>query len=144
VDDKIDPDFRISTVFHPFDVTDDRTWRTYIKHFASDLFTFVYFMSEVYAQRTKANTYFHELFANVAPGSHVLFIDNNSSEFYSWFDQLANAHGFKIVESGEGEASLPVHEEKTDLGIYYQKFGCPKIKANISYRIARKPNRAKG
>jgi hypothetical protein len=139
VDDKVDSEFRISTVFHPFDVTNEATWKPFVKHFSSDLFTMIYFVSEVYAMREKANSYFHQLFANIQPGAYVLFIDNNSNEFYDWFDQLAEAHGIKIIEKREGDEGLPIHEEKKDLGVYFQKFGNPKITANIAYRIATKP-----
>src|SRR5690606_8403969 len=58
VDDKLGPSFRISTVFHPVDVTSQKSWSTFTKYFNSDLFTLIYFLSEVYKYRNEAAAYF--------------------------------------------------------------------------------------
>jgi hypothetical protein len=70
-----------------------------------------------------------------------LFIDNNDSNFYNWFDKLANEHNITIIKSHTESKSLPFDEQKKDLAIYFEKFqdvGNPKITANIAYRIGRK------
>ncbi|MBF2066062.1 MAG: hypothetical protein IGS39_16835 [Calothrix sp. C42_A2020_038] len=138
VDNMIDPEFRISTSYLPLDVTEQDDWKPYTKYFQSDLFTMIYFMSEVLSLRHLANEYFDNLFSQAKPKSLFLFIDNNHHQFYSWFDDLAKTHNIKIIDKGEGSNSLPSDEEKLDLGIYFQKFSSPKIRANIAYRIGQK------
>lgn len=138
VDDKIGPDFRISTVFHPFDVTAPNNWRMFTKHFNADFFTLIYFMSEVYAVRAQAQDYFTTLFSNMRRGAVMLYVDNNAPAFTDWFDSLVVGHNIKIHKSSATDAQLPTGEEKKDLGEYYTKFGSPKLTADIAYRIAEK------
>lgn len=138
VDDKLGPSFRISTMFQPFDVTASAAWKPNVKHFKSDLFTLIYFMSEVYAARADAELYFQTMMYNAKPGALILFIDNNSSQFFGWFDELAAHTGVTILDSGHEKLLLPFEEEKTDLSPYYEKFEDPKIRADVAYRIARK------
>ena len=138
VDDKLGPSFRISTVFHPLDVTDAKTWTPFVKHFQADLFTLIYFMSEVYALREPAAAYFETLMRSAKPGALMLYVDNNSSEFTTWFDKLARDHGWTILSKACGDHQLPFEEEKSDLAPYINKFTPPKIRANIAYRVARK------
>ncbi len=135
VDTKIGSAFKISAVFQPFDVTKPDSYKAFHKHFKSDIFTLVYFMSEVYALRKDAVAYFHTLFSNVPQGAAMLFIDNNSSEFITWFDGLAAQHKLGIKEKFEGTMKMPMAEEKKDLKEYYDKFGSPKLQADLAYRI---------
>jgi hypothetical protein len=136
VDSKVDKKIQIKTFFQTFDVTDPNTYMFYVKHFASDVFMLVYFMSEVYALRNKAETYFDALFHNAKQGALFIFIDNNHSDFINWFDGFAAKHGVEILEQATGVVKLPWKEEKTDLGIYAKKFTDPKLKADIAYRLA--------
>jgi len=139
VEDKVeDLDFRISTSYMPLDVTKRDDWEPHIKYFQSDLFTMIYFMSEVFSLRDSAEEYFAYLFNQAKIGSLFLFIDNNSSEFYTWFDQLAEHHKIDILSSNETKMTVPLDEEKSDLGKYFDKFSHPKLTANVAYRIGRK------
>ncbi|WDI40476.1 hypothetical protein [Bremerella sp. P1] len=138
VDDKLGPSFRISTVFHPLDVTDAATWMKFSKYLQADLFTLIYFMSEVYALREQANAYFETLMGSAKSGALMLYVDNNSPGFASWFDELATRHDWAIVAADQGMQNLPFEEEKTDLRPYIDKFDPPKIRADVAYRIARK------
>jgi hypothetical protein len=139
VEDKVeDLDFRISTSYMPLDVTKRDDWEPHIKYFQSDLFTMIYFMSEVFSLRDSADEYFAHLFDQAKIGSLFLFIDNNSSEFYTWFDQLAEHHKIDILSSNETKMTVPLDEEKSDLGKYLTKFSSPKLTAKVAYRIGRK------
>jgi hypothetical protein len=139
VDDKVeDLDFRISTSYMPLDVTKRDDWESHRKYFQSDLFTMIYFMSEVFSLRDSADEYFAHLFNQAKIGSLFLFIDNNNSEFYNWFDQLAANHKIDILSSDETNMNVPIEEEKSDLGKYFDKFSHPKLTANVAYRIGRK------
>ncbi|MEG4214478.1 hypothetical protein QUA27_05405 [Microcoleus sp. Pol14C6] len=139
VNDKVeDLEFRISTSWLPLDVTKRDDWKSNIKYFQSDLFTMIYFMSEVFSLRDSAEEYFAHLFDRAKIGSLFLFIDNNSSHFYEWFDQLAANHKIDILRSNETNMKVPFDEEKSDLGKYFAKFSSPKLTANVAYRIGQK------
>lgn len=136
VDEKISGALQIKTVFQTFDVTDPASYIAYQKHFASDVFSLIYFMSEVFASKAKAKDYFRTLFDKAKSGSLFIFVDNNDSRFFDWFDKLATKYGLQIVEKAEGTYQLTPSEEKRDLGKYFDKFTSPKLTANIAYRIA--------
>jgi hypothetical protein len=135
VDQKVGPGFKTSTFFQPFDVTDAETWSFHTKYLNSDLFTMIYFLSEVYLLREQAEPFFMNLFSRARSGSMFLFIDNNSPSFYEWFDMLANRCGLAIVENDNLVMKLPLDEQKTDLGEYFGKFGFPKMEPNVAYRV---------
>lgn len=138
VEDKVEPKFHISTSYLPLDVTDFDDWSINTKYFQSDLFTMIYFMSEVVRLRERANEYFVHLFSRAKPGSLFLFVDNNSSKFYDWFDELAETHNIDIIKSREETITLPFDEEKSDLEKYLDKFSPPKLQAKVAYRIGQK------
>ena len=99
----------------------------------------IYFMSEVYSQRKFADSFFSNLFGNVSSGTLFLYVDNNSPEFYKWFDALAAANGLEVLQSSEGRMGIAdLEEEKKDLGEYFTRLGVPKLKPNIAYRVCRK------
>ncbi len=135
VDTKLGSSLKLSVVFQPFDVTKPDSYKSFQKHFKSDIFTLVYFMSEVYALRKDAVDYFDTLFSSLPAGAAMIFIDNNHSEFVSWFDGLAAKHNVTLREKFEGTMKMPLAEEKTDLKEYYDKFGSPKLHADLAYRI---------
>lgn len=137
VDDKLG--LPISNTFTPFDVTKPETWKHYEKFLAADLFTMIYFMSEVNSLRAEAEAFFTHLFQNAKKGALILYVDNNNETFYSWFDALASAHNWKVLMSAEETLGLEdTSEEKTALEPYYSKFQVPKLKANIAYRVCQK------
>lgn len=127
--------FRISTAFQQFDVLQQETWELQKKSLQSDLFTMVYFLSEVWTLRDGAEPFFNNLFASAKTGALFLFIDNDHEAFYGWFDKLAAENGVEPIESEETSEQVGVDEDKEDLGEYYKKFGYPKLTAKIAYRI---------
>ena len=132
---------QVSTSQHPLDVADESKWKTFKKHFDSDLFTLIYFMSEVYALQDNASPYFDELFSRPKAGSKMLFVDNNSSHFVSWFDGLCKTHGWQTLKSESGQIVIDYSEEKKDLEPYYSKFSSvrpPRTKANAAIRVVEK------
>jgi hypothetical protein len=136
VDDKLGASFRVSTVFQPFDVMQPATWQMHVKHFQADFFTMVYFMSEVFAGRTAANSYFNALFSQARPGAVFLFIDNSTSCFCDWFDAFVMPYGLNVTDRSAGVLTMPLEEEKTDLQPYYGKFSPPKLRADVAWRVA--------
>ncbi len=124
---------QISASYQIFDVTaGDSSLK---KHLESDLFTLIYFMSEIYSRKKSAVQYMRKLFSEAKENSVILFIDNNDSHIYDWFNTLASEN-HDIVFNRDSKISLPTEEEKKDLGKYYTKFPSPKITADVSIRIA--------
>lgn len=144
IGDKLDSDLRINSSFQRLDIIDEKSWSEKSKYLNSNLYTMMYFLSEVYALKDESSKFFNHLFAEIPENSIVLFIDNNSDEFLDWFDDLCKSSLLVPIQSKCCLMRLEDSEEqKTDLGIYYQKFGkienCrPKLTANIGYRICKK------
>ena len=138
VDQVTGPDLNSSTNFRTLDVCEPENWRKQRKFLQADLFTFIYFFSELYSQKDKATEFFDYLFSGAKQGARFLFIDFRDSNLSDWFDGLCKKHGIEIVESGVKSFQVDYDEEKRDLADYFKKFDNPKITASISYRIGRK------
>jgi hypothetical protein len=142
IDDKISAVDKLHTrtVYQPLDITRPETYLPKLKYLNSELFTMIYFVSEVYSKMNDgADDYFNHLFAGMRKGAQVLYVDNNHSDFTNWLHEKLNAYNFVVVKHGEGVQKLPTEEEKKDLGKYYGKFNSsPKLDADVAWRIARK------
>jgi hypothetical protein len=140
VDDKLG--LPISNVFQNFDVTDPKTWKPYDKYLSADLFTMIFFMSEIDSLRAQAEPFFAHLFNNAKQGALLLYVDNRTAQFYNWFDSLMSAHGWKVLESGQERLTIEdLSERKEGLDPYYTKFwtsSAPRLTANIAYRVCQK------
>jgi hypothetical protein len=140
--EKVDSGVRVVPSFQSFDVRDQSEWRKWTKYLASDLFTMVFFVSEVFAFSNDAEPFFSHVFAQAKRGAYFLFIDNQKANgtraFAEWFDSLAAANGLATVHSGEGRMLPPLDEDKSALGKYYEKYRDPRIVAWVAWRIARK------
>jgi len=134
----LDAPFRVFPVFQQMDVTDSSSWASYEKFLRADLFTLSYFLSEVYKIKTQAEPFFNHCFSRMKRGSLLLFIDNNSSVFYNWFDFLAKQNKLAEIKSATATFAFSNDEEKKDLGVYFNKFGWPKRQSDVAYRIMRK------
>ena len=139
VDEKLKSQLLISNVFSYFDVTDSDTWKPYKKYLSSNLFTMIYFMSEINSLREQAEPFFDNLLKEASPGALILYVDNNNKRFYGWFDTLIAKHNWKVLKSQQVQLTMgDTSEEKTDLGKYYEKFGYPKLTADIAFRVCQK------
>ena len=134
----VDLDFRLYTNFMELDVCQKTTYAPFAKYPGADLFTFVYFVSEVHKHMDQAKTFFGDVFSKMKPGALVLYIDNNDSRFYGWFDKMCATHGLNPLETINGRHQMPSEEEKSDLGEYLKKFHEPKLRASVAFRVARK------
>jgi hypothetical protein len=138
VDDKLGRN--ISTYFQPFDVTDSATWAQNSKYLNSDLFTFIYFASEIHRLRDKAAPFFRQLFERAKPGATFLYIDNASPIFFQWFDEQWKGTPMEVLASTDDMSlRMPNDEQKTDLGAHYMRMdGHPKLSGRVAVRILRK------
>jgi hypothetical protein len=138
VEEKLATKLQITTFLQPFDITNQHSWSAHTKFLNGDLFTMVYFMSEVYALKAKADNFFDYVMGNCKRGAYFLYVDNKSPEFTGWFDALAAKHKLVVIESVKESFQLGSDEEKRDLGKHFKKFECPKITAQIAYRVCQK------
>lgn len=141
VDRKLSIPFSMSTIFWELDVTETSKLPRQTKVFQADLFTMIYFISELYYGREDARDFFELMVQRAKPGALFLFVDNNCTCFYEWFDEIALDAGLKIIEKREDYRFVVGWDEQADdLALYNNKFKRnPKLKANIAYRIYRKP-----
>lgn len=138
VDDKVNKG--ISTYFEPFDVTSAATWQHKQKYLSSDLFTMVYFASELHSVAATAAPFFDNLFNRAKHGALFIYVDNACATFFNWFDARYQGKGVSVLASDDdANMRLPNEEEKQDLGHHYHRIrGYPKITANVAYRVLRK------
>lgn len=106
----------------------------------ADLITMVFFVSEVFKHADDAEPFFGKLFKGAKKGALVLYVDNSAGGFTEWFDDIASDSGLKQVAGSDGEViSLsPYFEDKADFGEYFDKFGAPKIKSDVAWRVMKK------
>jgi hypothetical protein len=139
VDAKCECDFHFATSFQELDVVTNESWRNKKKFLAADLFTMVYFLSEINERRDQAVPFFMNLFKNSNPKAVFLFVDNNVPEFTAWVDKLLSNGGVKIITGETGDWQMPTDEEKKELGEYLEHlevFGeKPRLKANVAFRV---------
>lgn len=141
IDGRIEASFPFSSSSHflPVDITEKKALISARKISDADLFTMIYFISEIYAYREDARNFFEYLFDKAKPGALLFFVDNSRYTFYRWFDEVATSNGLEIVKKEDYFFfQTEADEDKEALGCYYNKFGYPKLKAEIVYRVYRK------
>jgi hypothetical protein len=131
---RLPEDVRLHTLYFQQDVCDPSTWRQR-KYLDADLFTMIYFMSEVYSRKDDAAAYFDNVFAHAKKGALFLFIDNKDERFSGWFEALASKHGVRILHSEDWDRTTPGDEQESVLQQYISRWGRTKLKTWISARI---------
>ena len=134
----IDVPFRLFPVFAHMDMTDYDTWKSYQRFLRADLFTLSYFLSEVWRYKDKVEPFLNHCMSQMKKDSLVLFVDNNSSQFVEWFDELATSNKLSTVKEVNTTLAFSDDEQKMDLGRYYEKFEWPKRQSDVAYRIMKK------
>jgi|JI10StandDraft_1071094.scaffolds.fasta_scaffold103250_4 SAM-dependent methyltransferase len=134
--------FRISTHFQALDIADENTWRHQTRYLEADLFTFIYFISEVYKRTFETERYLNNIFSAAKPGALFLFIDNDKPFYCEPFDAVARKH-LEYLCGGSERYVADASEQKTDLDPYFTTFSGyrhqPKLTAYIAWRVYRKP-----
>ena len=89
--------------------------------------------------KDSASGFWTKLFSDMPEGSIVLFVDNDSEKFLTYFDALAFSSKMEVIDEG-AEKMVPSHDEqKAELGAYMEKFSVqPRMKATLAWRILRK------
>ena len=130
---KIDT-FGFYPVFQNIDVTKPETWQSRRKFLSADLFTFVYFFSEIFTFLPQAKDCLLHILHSAKQGAVVLFIDNNDQggKFVSAFEKLLEKSDFIIQTAKSCNMAFGCEEEKTDLEPYFSQFGWMKRESNLS------------
>ena len=92
VDQVTGPELNSSTNFRPLDVCDQKSWSSQRKFLRANLFTFVYFFSELYSQKDDATNFFDYMFDGAEKGARFLYIDFRDLRLTDWFDTLCKKH----------------------------------------------------
>ena len=139
VDQVVGSGLNSSTNFRTLDVCDPNIWQKQRKFLQADLFTFIYFFSELYSQKDEAES-FSTIYSMAPKRVH---------DFFSLIFGIpicrtgpmgddGEKHGIEIIDFGERQFQVDYDEEKRDLADYFKKFDNPKITARISYRICQR------
>lgn len=132
--------FRISTHFQQLDVTNSSTWSHQVKYRSSQLFTFIYFLSEVYRLRSAAQPFFEQLVQNAACESCFLFVDNDTPEFRAQILEFESRYALRLIKEESRDYRTDTNEDKEDLEPHFSAIRhTPKIKAKIFRAVMVKP-----
>lgn len=133
--------FRVSTHSQALDVTDRDSWTKQTRYLSADLFTFIYFLSEVYRLKAHANPFFDHLFHKAKSGALFLFVDNDRPSFTGWFEGLARRHKLRMEDGRSEIFQLGYDEQKLALEPYWSKFDQhnPRLSAKMAWRVYSKP-----
>jgi len=127
----------LSKDFRPFDVTNPSTYE-FNRPFESDIFTMIYFLSEVFVHKDAVTRFLKTCFARMKKGALLIVIDFKHADVQSWIDTCAKQGG--LEGSGkEEELVMDTSEQKSILKRYSDKFNIePKIRSQVFYRLFRK------
>jgi hypothetical protein len=138
ISDHLSEDFKVFCNHLPLDVTVPDQWQQYYNILTSDLFSFVYFFSEIYTAREAARQFLADVCRTAHPGALMLYLDNYPREFFEWFEEIATANGVALIHEGKGELTVPSDEDKKDLGRFLDKFSPPRLKLVARWCILQK------
>lgn len=77
---KVPNDLRFNTTFETIDVCNPDDWIERKKLWKADLFTMIYFLSEVFCNKETAQPFFDNLFEKAKSGALFVYVDNNDRE----------------------------------------------------------------
>jgi hypothetical protein len=124
--------------FLTIDVTKAETYEKHRKAFNSDVFTLIYFLSEIFKFKKEAAAFLEHCFAKMKKGALLLVLDFKDSRLQEWIDEIAEDEGLDCVDETEQRVVIGSDEQKSVLEDYMEKFGSPKLQGEIMYRLYRK------
>jgi hypothetical protein len=142
------PNVHTEIQVEPLDVTNPESWEYLVNFRRADLFTLIYFVSEIWSLKSKVARFWRDLFEDAKPGALFLFLDNLNAEFTDYFDEKCEAAGLGRLLSVDDPHMTPHGDEQaSELKKYIKRFGPaahnPKVQAKVSYRVWRKPLKRK-
>lgn len=139
----LESNVRLTTNFQPLDVGKPLSWENQKKFLHADLFTLIYFVSEVEAFDKKGvvSSFWKKLFDEAKSGALFAYIDNGVDTFNTYFDnQWSERSDIECIIQDNNVRWTPRYSEQAaNLGVYLKKFGkFPKIQSWLSYRVLKK------
>jgi hypothetical protein len=143
VDQQIEAPFKVSTSFRCVNVLKPPKYENLAKAFDADLFLSIFFLSEIYAFRDRAQPFFTQLAQAIKPGALVVYIDNSSEQFTQFATSIFTPAMFETLRADDNAAlQLSPTEEKAALGRYLDLIGRPpKLGSRCAVRVWRKKRR---
>jgi hypothetical protein len=134
----VSDEIQTSRNFFDIDVTDEDKYKKLKRPFEADIFTSVYFLSEIYSMKDEAAGFFEHCFEKMKDGALLIAIDFRDSDLQAWIDGIAEDNGLEILETAELRTNMGSDEEKSVLKKYIDKFGMPVLQGQIMFRVYRK------
>jgi hypothetical protein len=121
-------------------VGDADVWTHPTKLGKADVLTMSFFVSEIAHLGASAWDYLRNVLAKARAGAILLFNDNNNSNFFMPFDDLATKTGWEVLVKGSGERKVyDMGERLDDLAEYKAKFERnSRLTGNMAWRVLRK------
>jgi hypothetical protein len=124
--------------FLAVDVTNKGSYEGYKKPFQADIFTLLYFLSEIFRFKEAATQFLDYCLSKMKKGALLVALDFEDTRLQEWIDGLAQKCGLETVESAEMRLVVGFDEQKANLQKYIDKFGSPKLQAQIMFRVYKK------
>jgi hypothetical protein len=135
----VSEELKTSRNYFPLDVTEPESYEKLKRPFKSDIFTMLYFLSEIYKYRKKVTTFLEVFFERMKEGALLVVLDFHDTSLESWIDQCAEDGGLEtLIAIDNHRINMDPIEEKNALRKYINKFGSPKLQAQVFVRVFRK------
>lgn len=132
-------ELKTSRNYFPLDVTEAKSYEKLKRPFKSDIFTMLYFLSEIYKCKKDVTDFLELCFQRMKKGALLVVLDFHDSGLESWIDKCAEGGGLeKIIDLDNHRINMDPIEEKNVLRKYINKFGSPKLQAQVFVRVFRK------
>ena len=83
----LDKNISVDVHFQPLDVTKPEIWSTQKKFLKANMFTLIYFVSEIYSMSNdKVKVFWKTLFDQAIASATFIYVDNGHSDFNNYFD----------------------------------------------------------
>lgn len=138
LDPIVSEEIKTSRTFLNIDVTQPNSYAGHKKPFQANVFTLLYFLSEIFSLKDAATTFLDHCFSAMEKGALLVVLDFKDSRLQEWIDGLAKNAGLDCIKSGEFRTVVGPDEEKSAMEEYIEKFGYPKLQAEIMFRLYRK------
>lgn len=138
LDATVSAELKTSRTYLPLDVTDSNSYDDADRAYKSDIFTMLYFLSEVFRHKDDVTEFLKHCFGKMKKGAMFIVLDFHDSRLEEWIDECAADSGLEVTTEIETRMTMDPSEEKDDLGEFTKKFGSPKLQAQVFVRVFRK------
>lgn len=143
LDESLQAKVDVNVNFQPLDVTEPESWAHQRKFLQADLFTLIFFASEVHSLDGNGvvSDFWRSVLEAAKSGAIFVFIDNGHTRFTDSFDALCNEYRLERIYGHDGVRYTPRFDEQaSELSEYTEVFGRnPRVQGIISVRVLRKP-----